>query len=430
MVKVNIEENDVNLTQRKNLNHLFLIILNNEYDKYIYIDDPKLLNELMKNSLVIIEMIIDILKSILNYKENNNNLENKSFIISKVSVQLSKFFYYFFCIFEKNLVNHQAHDNQNQNDLIDKLLDIYIDSFPNDLFLFTTVFKNLMPYIYKLYRLGCKICPKNCILSRLIHNIFKKIKNNRKKETLFIIYFEYFSTKIYEAGNPSEIFNSILSNKINTNLVLTENANNINILKSIFFNLLDCVSNIEFFKNNIVTFILDIFYLSKNSEYYGNYFYILRCFFKYFKSSLNLTQNPNVNQEERRQKGALSTTFNTEIYPILYGIMKYLKNIKEKTPFLSDIISEIILIMPVRFKFLSEIPHLIFPSLVGLINNSPENTQMNLINLDNWMNIYAKNPECVAPFIQQNMSKIIDLLTNNINTSLNITVCFSSLKWL
>ena len=431
MLKINIEENDNNSIKKNNLNSLFLLLLSNKYDKYIYIEDQKQLHEFLKNSLIVLKKLIEELNKMLLKKEYTDYAEVRCYVINKIATQLSKFFFYFFFIFEKTRINHQSHDNA--PDLIDKLLEIYIYSFPNNgLHLFSVIFKRLMPYIFKLYKLGCKICPnKNCISTRLIHNIFKNIRVTKTRETLFKIYLEYFSLKIYETGNPIELFNSESNSPFNTSITLSESINNITILKSIFFNLLDCAHDIEYYKNKIIPLIIDFLHLSKCSEYYGNYIYILRCLFKYLKTAITAAQNPSGNERaEKSQKLKLSNDFNIEINYILYAIIKYLVNIKEKTPFLSELISEIIMTMPVKFRFLSEIPHLIFPSLVDSLCNGSENIQLNLLNLENWMNIYVKHPENVVPFIQQNLSKIADSLSGNLLRLSNINVCLTSLKWL
>ena len=173
-------------------------------------------------------------------------------------------------------------------------------------------------------------------------------------------------------------------------------------------------------------------YLSKDAEYYGNYLYILRCFFKYLKTAVNASQSNTSSQAERERnmKLKLHKVFNVEINYILYAIIKYLINIKDKTPLLNSIISEIITLMPIQFKYLVDMPNLIIPSLVDSLNNSPETIALSLINLESWMTYYPKKPETVVPFIEQNLSKIADSLFNNIFRPMNINVCLASLKWL
>ena len=431
MLKINIEENDNNYIQKNNLNHLFLVLLRNKYDKYIYIEDPKVLYEFMKNTLDAIKICI---KNINNLFRNENS-DKKCELMNKISVQLSRFFFYYYYIFSKTKTNHQNHDNQ--GDLIDELITIYVDLYEIDTNLFNDVFKRLMPYIFKLFKLGCKICPnKNCILTKLIHNIFKTINKEGNKEAvkgaLFIIYFEYFSSKIYETGNPMEKFHVNPNNNLNQNNILSESINQITILKSIFFNLLDCVEDCDYFRNKVIPLIIDFLYLSKNSDYYGNYIYILRCFFKYLKTAINVLQNPNVplNNTERNRKTAIHNTFNIEINYILYAIIKYLINIKEQTPFLSSIISETISIMPIKLKYLIDMPNLILPTLAESLSNSSDNIPLNIMNLENWMNYYPKRPEAVVPYIQQNISKITDSLYNNIRGSMNMNISLALLKWI
>jgi len=60
------------------------------------------------------------------------------------------------------------------------------------------------------------------------------------------------NTKLFETGNPLEIFNNENSTLYNSNLILSDSINNITILKSIFFNLFECINNFEYFKNSII----------------------------------------------------------------------------------------------------------------------------------------------------------------------------------
>ena len=445
MLKINTDNTEENklIYERYNLNGIFYNLTKNKYDKYICIKDVKILFDILKflqcpqnipNSEVqnpdFISKIINQFKIVLTNKENSIDDTQKSYIIDKIASIFSKFFFYYFYIYEKLKANHQIHDNNEQN----KILDIYIKGFTYDneyKELFVAVFTKLMPYIFKLYKQGLKICPnKLCISAKLVHNIFKNIKDEKAREKVFQIYFEYFSFKIYETGNPMEYFDKELKNTFD------ESINNITILKSIFFNLFESITDFNYFKNSIIPLVIDILYLSKNSEYYGNYIYILRCFFKYLKTAINsfnsISQQDHNRQNERAAKKRLNDDFNIEINYILYAILKYLVNIKEKAPFFNEMISEIIMILPVKQRFLIEIPHLIFPSLIDNLSNGngSDNIQLNLINLENWMNVYIKNAESVVPFIQKYLSKITDLLSNNLLGSMNINICLASLKWL
>ena len=428
LLKLDFEEKK-NEIKKNNLNHLFLILLKGDIDKYFFYDDQKLLLEFLQTTQFILQKLFGVLKQIINQNEYKNNLDKKSIIIDQSASQLSKIFYFFFFIFEKYSVNHQNHNTS--TDLGDKLLELYIDSFSNELGLFIAIFKRLVPFIFKLYKLGCKICPaKNCILTKLINNIFKTIKDVKLRETLFCIYFEYFSMKLFETGNPIETFN--LSQNNNINYPINDIINNITILKSIFNNLLDCVTDFQYFKNNIFPLIIDNIYLSKNSEYYGNYIYILRCLFKYLKSSIKAFFQNSERQDnfaDKKAKIDFYNNINQEIYYILYGIIKYLYNIKQKKPFLSAIILELVLTMPIKIKYLSEFPHLTFQMLVDSLNNGTENFQINLENLENWMSLYIKNPENVAPYVQKSLSEIIELLSSKLYQSSNINNCLSSLKY-
>ena len=441
MLKTNFENSEQNnlLDEKYFLNGFFYNLTKNKYDKYIYIKDLKHLYEMLKpvqsqanqqlfSALDIISKLIFYFKLILKNQENDMDIQARSIKIDKISNILSKFFFYYFYIYEKLKANHQTHEQNEQN----KILDLYIKELTkneSNQELYVQVFTKLMPYILKLYKHGLKICPsKLCISAKLVHNIFKNIRDESIKEKIFEIYFEFFSLKLFETGNPLEIFNNENSTLYNSNLILSDSINNITILKSIFFNLFECINNFEYFKNSIIPLIIDIVYLSKNSEYYGNYIYILRCFFKYLKTAINAINS--LPQEQRQKKKNISDYFNIEINYILYAIIKYLVNLKEKAPFFNEMISEIIMILPIKQKFLLEIPHLIFPSLVDNLDNGNDNIQLNLINLESLMNVYIKNSESVVPFIQQNLSKITDLLSNNLLSPININICLASLKWL
>ena len=428
--------------KRYGINSIFYNLSKNKYDKYIFIKDIKyLLFEIIKPTqspqngiLEIIKKVIYYFKLILKEKENSEDSQKKSILINQMADILSKFFFYYFYLYEKLKVNHQLHEQNEQN----MILDLYISELTaeNETWdFYISTFRKLMPIIFKLYKFGLKICPvRLCISSKLVHNIFKSVKKTRHKEKLFQIYFEYFSLKVYETGNPMEHYNPELNTASNINFVISESVNNITILKSIFFNLLECITDFNYFKNYIIPLIIDIIYLSKNSEYYGNYIYILRCFFKYLKSAINAFNSIQTTDESRRKEKAdkkkLSDDFNIEINYILYAILKYLVNIKENAPFFNEMITEIIMIIPVKQRFLSEMPHLIFPSLVDNFLNGSDNIQLNLMNLESWMNIYIKSAESVVPFIQQNLSKITELLSSNLLRPVNINICLASLKWL
>ena len=422
MLNINFEDIDDDYIQRNNLSFLFSILLNNNYNIYIYSEDEKLLDDFMKNSLIAVKNLIEKFIFIL-YNEKNNLYLN---MINKISVQLSRFFFYFFYIFAKKRINHQNHDNQ--TDLIDKLLEMYIGLHSVDPNLFDIVFKKLMPYIFMLFKLGNNICPnKNCVMQQLIHTIFKNISNKRAKEILFINYFEYFCSKVYEIGNPVERFSINQKKYINQNLTLNDIVNKITLLKSIFYNLLDCLNDLDYYKNIIIPLVIDFLYLSKDSEYFGNYIYTLRCLFKYLKSSMNIIKTNN-QRTEVGQKLKIIDDFNIEINYILYAILKYLINLKEKEQFLNDIILEIILSIQIKLKYFIDIPNLIFPSLVESLNNTSDNISLNLNYLDIWINSYDKKTETVLPFIQQNLSKITNLLSNNITNTNNNNICHTSLK--
>ena len=382
-------ENDINI-KKNNLNGILYILTKGKFDKYIHIKDSKYFNEILKSSnnsqhslLDIVINIIYFFKKILN--KNSSEKNTKIYYLDKISNVLCKFFFYYFYVYEKFKINHQNHE---QNDYISLILfkyikELYEESNPD---LFITVFKKLMPYIYTLYKLGLKLCPnKPCVLQKLFNYVFRNIKDINAREKLFKIYFEFFARKIYRMGNVIESYDNNSIN--NNNSGLNESINYISMLKTL--NIFDNITQFDFFKNEVIPLIIDIIHLSKNSEYFGNYIYIIRCFFKNIKGT-NLSI---------REKKKLLEDYNSEINYILYPLIKYLINLKSKAPFFNDMVSVIISNMPLKPSFINEIPELIFPSLIDNLINDLNNKELNLSNLEYWINLfYIKIPENVLPF--------------------------------
>jgi hypothetical protein len=216
-------------------------------------------------------------------------------------------------------------------------------------------------------------------------------------------------------GNLKERFDNAFNN-----VGLNESINYITILKTL--NIFDNISHFNFFfKNVIMPLIIDILYLSKNSEYFGNYIYLLRCFFKNMKAM-------NINSREKKK---LIEDFNSEINYILYPMIRYLINLKSKSPFFNDMISVIISMMPLKPTFINENPNLIFPSLIDNLLTDSNNKELNLSNLENWIsNFYIKNPEGVLPFFKKSLPEISEFLIDNLTRPVSKNLWFESLKWL
>jgi hypothetical protein len=149
------------------------------------------------------------------------------------------------------------------------------------------------------------------------------------------------------------------------------------------------------------------------------------------KTSLNNTGQNEELRQRNKEKKRLIDYFNFDINYMLYPMIKYFIDMKEKVPFFNDMIAEIIMVIPIKPIFLNEIPHLIFPSLVDNLINGNDNTQSNLVNLENFINAYhIKSPESVLPFVDQNMPKISDFLSENLLRPISTNTCLASLKWL
>ena len=135
MLKVNLENSEQNnlLYKKYSLNSIFYNLTKGKYDKYIYIKDLKYLYEILKpnqaqvqqnqqviySSMDVFAKLITYFKLILRRKENTEDLQVKSFKIDKIANILSKFFFYYFYICEKLKINHQIHEQNDQNKILD-----------------------------------------------------------------------------------------------------------------------------------------------------------------------------------------------------------------------------------------------------------------------------------------------------------------------
>ena len=114
--------------------------------------------------------------------------------------------------------------------------------------------------------LNVKTCPNlNCIMNILIDKIFiyssqQNDENNKLKKELFEIYFDYFSSKIYEIGNPPEESNPNYQNKIVSLSFI------INILKQLFKFILH-YSNDDISKSKITTLLINCVLLTKTANF-------------------------------------------------------------------------------------------------------------------------------------------------------------------
>ena len=187
----------------------------------------------------------------------------------------------------------------------------------------------------------------------------------------------------------------------------------ITIIKQIFRYIL-CYFSDDMSKHKISTLLINCIILSKNSEFFGNYIYLIRCLFKYIAAY--------------HQNNESQYDFHKDNLNLVYGIMKYMINIKDAFPFLKEMITEIIMILPLKLKYLLDFTHLFFPSLIDSLNMSQEIIQIGLQFLEQWMNAIFHKPEIVKPFLQKNILQLTTLLTSHLYK--NVTISLNSLKLL
>jgi hypothetical protein len=283
------------------------------------------------------------------------------------------------------------------------------------------VFQKLMPFIYKAIMKNSKNCPvKNCLISSIIDTIFDVVRNhppsdenlkNLKKE-LYDIFLEFFFSKIHYIGNNLEIHN-----KLNEYTGRGSMSVLINVYKTLF-RYLPVYSTDDKSKITIINVLVNCLILSKNSKYFGNYIYVIRCLFA------NLLPNNNSAHTTQQQQ----FEFYKEILHLNYGIMKFLINIKENFPFLKEMLTEIILIFPIKFKYRIDYAKILFSTLIEALNMNNDIIPIGLNYLEIWMNALFHKPENVNPFLQNNINQITTLLTSHLYKSHSISL--NSLKLL
>ena len=420
MLEVDVNQNDKTKIEISNRIHLFEVLMHNEYEKYCMLEDTKThLKKIFICTTNIMKILAEIFTSELvneninnSYNDNNNNpkeIENKKRIqIHRKANDLSKLMYNFLLIYEKHIKQHRH--NQKEDECDSDFINVYL-KFPTRLCL--TVFKISMPYIFQLLLQNAKVCPNaNCIFDLLIDKIFSVEKENKHsndlKKKLYYIYFNYFSSKIYDFGNNVEEYEpNYQLNGISMSFLITT-------MKQLF-KLIKIYVVDEDIKSKLSTLLMNCIILSKNSMYFYHYIYVIRCLFKILK--LDGKQN-NTKQYE----------FHRENIHLIYAIMRYLLNIKEAFPTFKETITEIIIIFPLKFRFLLDFAHLFFPSLMDSLNLSQDIIIIGLGFLEHWLNFLLLRQEAIKPFLQKNLLQLTTFLTSHLYKHYNISL--NSLKML
>jgi hypothetical protein len=423
---------DINNIMQTNIHKVYELLLNNEYEKFINPDETKFIVDLLKHSNALLKLCAHLIHvesqvqyNVVQQNSSGSNLrpsdnlimQNTAYSSTKKAYFLRKIFRAYFNICEKLFKNHTHGQNDEGSGKIYEinLVNIYI-TLP--LPICTNVFHKLLPFIFKAVLANSKVCPvKNCLLSITIDTIFD-ISNlgpnidpsqNAIRKELFDIFLDYFIGKIHYIGNNLKSYeeNSKYSG-ISMSVI-------INIFKSLFKFLLNFPLE-EKTKQKITNFLVACLILTKNSKYFGNYIYVIRCL---FKNLLNISNHSNPHGQFE---------FYKETIHLVYGIMKYMISIKEDFPFLKEMLTEIIMIFPIKFKYMIDYAKIVFPSLIDALNMNQEIIPVGLQYLEQWMNALFHKPENVKPFLQNNINLLTTLLTSHLYK--NYAISLNSLKLL
>lgn len=245
-------------------------------------------------------------------------------------------------------------------------------------------------------------------------NNSSNINNIKMKNLIFYQNRNSFVLNIKE--NNSNTQNSCFSNVSSSTLI--------DVLKALFRYLdILLLERIED-QSKISNFLMMCLILTKNSKYFGNYIYLIRCL---FKSLFQITTNNNMSNPNF-QNNSNYFDFYKETIHLVYGILNTLVHIKENYPFLKEMLTEIIIIFPIKFKYMIEHANIVFPSLMDALNMSTEIIPIGFSYLEQWMNALYHKPENVKPYLQGNISQITTLLTSHLYKGYHISL--NSLKLL
>jgi hypothetical protein len=479
---------DINNIQQSNLHRVYELLLNNEYEKFVNPEETKNIIDLLKHANALLKVCVALihlehsvpLGSIpvtplginmptiyssttpLNQQgqssaqgnmpgiqniQNLQNLQNLPGIqgiqniqnlqqlqarqqhfpstdpsllqafnqsTNKKAYYLRKLFRGYINICEKLFKNHShSSGDEGSGKLYEiNLVNIYISLPP---ILCYNVFSKSMSFIFKAILNNSKVCPmKNCLLSIIIDTIFdtsgtatQEQYQQQIRRELFDIFLDFFMNKIQYIGNNLSVYDENYQfNQVSMSVL-------INIFKCLFKYLNFVMEDRT--KQKITNFLVSCLILTKSSKFFGNYIYVIRCL---FKNLLNMPSGANPGQFE----------FYKETIHLVYGIMKFMISIKEDFPFLKEMLTEIIMIFPIKFKYMIDYAKIVFPSLIDALNMNQEIIPVGLQYLEQWMNALFHKPENVKPFLQNNINLLTTLLTSHLYKTYAISL--NSLKLL
>jgi hypothetical protein len=431
---------DQSAIQQSNIIKVYELVLNNEFEKFIHNDDSRFvadifkhMNSLLKLSTILLNAEVAVSQNLALLQQNftlqgtgpstqNNNIIRNEIVVNQNILNkahyLKKIFKSYFKICEKTFKNHSHIQNITEDVTSSKyyelhLLNIYI-TLPHNLC--CIVFQKLLPFIFKAILNNAKNCPiKNCLISTIIETIFEMssshsmdASNMTLRRELYDIFLEFFMNKIQYIGN------NLKSHEDNSAYNQVSMSVLINIFKALFKYLLLYFQE-EKTKAKIANFLITCLLLTKNSKFFGNYIYVIRCLFKNLLQAIHSQTTQNIE-------------FYKETIHLVFGIMKFMISIKEEFPFLKEMLTEIIMIFPIKFKYMIEYARIVFPSLIDGLNMNPEIIPIALQYLEQWMNALFHKPENVNPFLQNNINLLTTFLTSHLYK--NYSISLNSLKLL
>mgnify|MGYP002623562304 CR=1 FL=1 len=354
--------------------HIFEILDDNKYNK-LNLNNHNL-STLFNYTIVLLQEICNI--AYIHLKEFDNKFDQESLaekynLLKKYSSFFQRIFYYLISIYIKR---QEENDNENGQNVIDDILNVYNEKMPFDLYV--ELFKNLVPLIINLFsQLNKK--NKNILLLNLF-SFEKKERIKAKKNILTKYFFDYYSEKIYEIGNNDANVDSLL------------------ILKYLYKYLFEEINN-DFLESQVIPIFIDYFLISKKSNNPINYIFIIGHIISYFKIY------------NMRNNNTLPNQINNEIGDIIHPIINYLFNFAKNQKIFRLYISEIIINMPSKLIYNLEYFEIIISTIIIILKEKRiDLLEVCITHLDNLLDLLIKYPNKQFNWIEKKTSELINLL--------------------
>ena len=276
------------------------------------------------------------------------------------------------------------------------------------------IFRTILPDLMRIFIANKANCKDACLLNGIISNIFdgdsvkrdylkKNSENSLRMMDCFLDFINEHMELIGYSGGEKNGFKL----DVVTNSVMVE------VIKLMFKPVTRLSKDDNYDKKKLFSFIIKCGIMSKNSAYFGNYLYLIRSLFKCLFALMKNNQKID---------------FLDQTVHYFSGILSYFIEMRKDFGILKEMLTEVILIFPIKFKYIVEYSEMVFPVLIDSLSQTPEIVSVGMEYLENWINaIYFK-----SEIVYDHLSKELHTITNNLITHLvkNRSLSLNALKHL